>query len=502
MSTGGEHQGDQPYWEEYPIGWVGEVLRTASGVLLGFLIGLGVTFALILGIGLIVEETSLLVSGMFDQLGRASMVPLLIATPSAAVLWALSADIADLSTIRSIRRAAERGAPVQAVPHPYQVRVLVEPPLSRVMMALIFALIAVGLVLLALVILPFTEGSVDSYVPIGIVVSLVAGGGGALALLAVRRYRAGHARRLAPVARHWHQDVEARAWSSARSASGGRTAGRGRGAKARTRGRQDAEDADAVGGTERMRRIAGALDFGAIFVGNLAFMILVPALGMRCSTVPGSYAGQECEETYYSSGLVETLIASGFVVFAVGLILAVVLAVAGLVLEALASRIEGSRLRAALADPSAPRPAQPMLQRHTERRTPLAAVLAAALAGMLTLLSPALIALGTGAMEDVASLYEDADERFAAYVPLGQGGLALAILLLIAALALTAGAGILGRPLRNALTRRWPTLPAVKYESQGENKPSIPVPATTKPVLHTLLKDEKGAAGRTEREEG
>ena len=222
---------------------------------------------------------------------------------------------------------------------------------------------------------------------------------------------------------------------------------------------------------------------------SLSFLVLFPALGLRCAAVPGSAPGQECEETFYDSSLLEAFIFSGFTVFAVGLAIAVLLGVAGVVLEVMATRAETSRLRAALEDPHSPRPDMALLQRHTERRTPLAALLAAALAGTAALIGPGIVALGSGAMEDVATLYEDADERFAAYVPLGWGVVAAAILLLLLALALTAGAGVLGRQMRNALIRRWPTRPEVKYESQGENKPSKAVPATKGPALHTLLRD-------------
>lgn len=112
MNSGNGDQSDEPYWKEYPIGWVGESLRTVSGVLIGLLIGLGVTFALIIAIGLIVENSSGTLADMFDQLARASMMPLLTVTPAAAMLWALSADVADVATVRALRRAAERGAPV------------------------------------------------------------------------------------------------------------------------------------------------------------------------------------------------------------------------------------------------------------------------------------------------------------------------------------------------------------------------------------------------------
>ncbi|UVY84077.1 hypothetical protein NLU66_00335 [Brachybacterium sp. NBEC-018] len=237
-----------------------------------------------------------------------------------------------------------------------------------------------------------------------------------------------------------------------------------------------------------MRKAAGALDGAAMAVVSLSLLILLPALGLRCSAVPGGTPGQECDKTFYDSSLLETLIVSGFTIFAVGLALAVLLGVAGVVLEVAATRTETSRLRTALEDPHSPRPERALLQRHTERRTPLAALLAAALAGTATLIGPGIVALGSGAMEDVATLYEDADEHFAAYVPLGWGVVATAILLLLLALALTAGAGVLGRPMRNALIRRWPTRPEVKHVSQGEDKPSKPVPATTGPVLHTLLK--------------
>ncbi|WP_420114558.1 hypothetical protein, partial [Pseudactinotalea sp.] len=82
MTSGSADRDEEPYWEEYPIGAVGELLRTVSGVLVGMLIGLGVTFALIIAIGLIVENSSGEVASMYDQLARASAVPLLIVTPS------------------------------------------------------------------------------------------------------------------------------------------------------------------------------------------------------------------------------------------------------------------------------------------------------------------------------------------------------------------------------------------------------------------------------------
>lgn len=490
MNSGNGDQSDEPYWEEYPIGWVGESLRTVSGVLIGLLSGLGVTFALIIAIGLIVENSSGALGDMFDQLARASMMPLLMVTPAAAVLWALSGDVADVSTVRAIRRAAERGAPVEAVPHPYQVRVVVEPPLSRVFAVLFFVLVMAGLGVLVMVVMPFTEGRVEAYMLIGLIGSLIVGAGAAAGMYGRKVYRAGHTARAAPIARHWHQDMEARAWRRARGASSDttstrreRSAGEGRSAEG---GRRDGA---AAPGARRMRQVAGGLDGAAMVVLSLSLLVLIPALGLRCSAVPGSAPAQECHETFYESSFLETLIVSGFAIFAVGLALAVVLAVAGLVLEAVAVRIETARLEAALEDPWSPRPEDSLLQRHTERRTPMVALLAAALAGTAALLGPALIALGSGVMENVASLYDDADEQFAAYVPLGWGVVAAANVLLVLAVALTAVSGVFGRRLRNTLTRRWPTRPEVKYESQGEDKPSIAVPATKGPALFKLLQD-------------
>lgn len=490
MNSGSGDHDQEPYWKEYPIGWVGEALRTVSGVFVGLLIGLCVTFALIIAIGLIVENSSGPLASMYDQLARASAIPLLIVAPAVAVLWALSGDVADIATIRAIRRAAERGAPVQAVPHPYQVRVVVEPPLTRVFAVLFFVLVMAGLGVITMVVVPIAEGHVEDFVPIGLIGSLVVGAGAVAGLYGWRAYRRGHKARNAPIARHWHQDMEARAWRRARSASGGRAETRA--------GKSDTSDRDAddgrreraaAPGTRRLRRIAGGLDGTAMVVLSLSFLVLIPALGLRCSAVPGSVPGQECHETYYESALLETFIVSGFTIFAVGLALAVLLAVAGVVFEVVAGRIEVARLEAALEHPWSPRPEDSLLQRHTERRTPLAALLAAALAGTAALFGPALIALGSGAMENVASLYADADENFAAFVPLGRGVVAAAILLLVLALALTAGSGVLGRSLRNTLIRRWPTRPEVKYKSQGEGKPSKAVPATKGPALHRLLLD-------------
>ena len=119
---------------------------------------------------------------MFDQLARASALPLLTVTPAAAVLWALSGDVADLATIRAIRRAAERSAPVHAVPHPSQVRVVVEPPLTRMFGVLFFVLVMACLGVVTMIVMPFTEGHVDDYVPIGLIGSLLVGvGAGAAA---------------------------------------------------------------------------------------------------------------------------------------------------------------------------------------------------------------------------------------------------------------------------------------------------------------------------------
>ncbi|UVY84078.1 hypothetical protein NLU66_00340 [Brachybacterium sp. NBEC-018] len=197
MRSGSGGRAEEPYWEEYPIGVVGELLRTVSGVLVGLLIGLGVTLALIIGIGLIVESSSGEVASMYDQLARASMLPLLIVTPSAAVLWAISGDVADLATVRAIRRAAERGAPVEAVPHPYQVRVVVEPPLTRVFGVLFFVLVTACLGVVTMVIMPFTEGHVDDYVPIGLLGSLVVGALAAAGMYGRKVYRVGYSARAA-----------------------------------------------------------------------------------------------------------------------------------------------------------------------------------------------------------------------------------------------------------------------------------------------------------------
>lgn len=382
MNSGNGDHGEEPYWEEYPIGWVGESLRTVSGVLVGLLIGLGVTFALIIAIGLIVEGSSGAIGDMFDQLARASMIPLLMVAPAAAVLWAISGDVADLATVRAIRRAAERGAPVQAVPHPYQVRVVVEPPLSRVFGVLFFVLVMAGLGVVVMVAMPFTEGRIEAYVPIGLIGSLIVGAGAVAGMRGRKAYRDGHTARAAPIARHWHQDMEARAWRRARSGSSGRASKNPRRSPGEPRLAEDGRPGGAAApGPRRMRKVAASLDGAAMVVLSLSFLVMIPALGLRCSAVPGSAPGQECHETYYESSILETLIVSGFAIFAVGLVLAIVLGVAGVVLESVAGRIETARLEAALEDPRSPRPEGSLLQRHTERRTPMSALLAAALAG-------------------------------------------------------------------------------------------------------------------------
>lgn len=432
--------GAQPnawHWHEYRIGPAGEAAHACARSLTAFLVGLGGSFALILGAGILAEENLLGDPGLeraVDHLMRLSVGLVMVFVLVAAFLATLASYLREVSTSKALVKAAERRVSTRAVPAPDQVQsVINEPALALKYFGWANALLAgvMGVVGLIVVLIDSSaEGWMITLVSLGYT--------GVMGLLGYACHRwlpRSHERRRVRIAAHWRAEDEARAWKRAKS-----------------------------GGAEPLSwgfaKGEGLVYFAGMLC-VLGFLALQASMVMRCGTTPGA-GRSECDEVYYSS-FIERVLSWGFWIFAVAVPLAALLAVIGVLLQGLQRRAERADLLAKLADPRSPSPAQDLLAYHAERHThPLARVGAALSAAGLVFSTSAYMlgqGFGIGSQEDFAVFRTEA----------------LTALLVSAGLflATTVGTGIAnarGRELRNALMERWPRHPSQSRDSEGKVK--------------------------------
>ncbi|GAA2149010.1 hypothetical protein [Glycomyces algeriensis] len=429
------------HWHEYGVGPAGEVAHACARSLNAFLVGLGCSFALILGAGILAEENLLGDPGLesaIDHLMRLSVGLLMVFVLVAAFVAVVASYLREVTTSKALVRAAERGASSRAVPAPDQVASVINEPAAPLKYfgwanaALAGVLGVVGLLVVLM------ESSAEGWM-----ITLVALGYAAVMSLlgyACQEWLPRtHERRRVRIAAHWTAEDEARAWKRARSAG-------------RRGGGKQAPPGSARG--------ASFVYLAGVFCA-VGFIALLASMVMRCGTLPAR--GQsECDEVYYSS-FIERVLSWGFWIFAVAVPLAVLFAVVGVLLEWQQRRAERADLLDLLAGPRAASPDKDLLAYHVERHAHPLARVGSALSGAGLVFSISAYMLGEG-------FGLGSQEEFAAYRTEALIAMLVSAGLFLAATVGTGIANARGRELRNALMERWPRQPFPSVNGEGKIK--------------------------------
>lgn len=455
------------YWYEYPVSLAGELWRAAVRTLAPFGAGMGITFAVSLTVGIVNEEGLLWdvmydmgmgslatdVSKGIDYLLRGSMGLLLVLGYLVGMAVCVAVTLRDLTTSKAVAAAADAGAPPQAVPPPHQVHSVIEEELTPIV-GFIYGSIAI----LGLLAVPLFFFAVSSAFGQGIVVSLVA-----MAYLAglwwlSRRIRhrviPAQRRRREVIAEHWPPAREEAAWQRAREAK--------------------RDGAGSGEGDPRVRigaRIVGFAGAVAVVAAQVLYWVLI-ITHPDAQQWPGGELGERTTLDPQIESLVDVALwgSAGLVV------LAVLAAFAGLLLEGAGHRAEQAMLRRALADRLAPRPPKPLLERYSERQSVRFAQLMAAFAGIGLVFGPSALLLASIDSET----FSGSVELFAGFRVAAILTIAASVLLLLGSFVWHAVVNARGRELRNQLMARWPSLPEVKTDDDNEPLPARVGPALTK----------------------
>lgn len=450
MSDNGA-QSNAWHWHEYGVGPAGEVAHACARSLTAFLVGLGCSFALILGAGILAEENLLGDPGLesaVDHLMRMSVGLLMGFVLVAAGVAAVASYLREVATSKALVKAAERRVSSRAVPAPDQVAsVINEPAVALKYFGWSNAVLAGVLGLVGLIVV-LTESSAEGWM----ITVIALGYAAVMSLLGYACQQwlpRAHERRRVRIAAHWRAEDEARAWKRAKAS--------GRGGKGKQASTGSARGASFV-------YLAGL--FCAV-----GFVALLASMVMRCGTLPAR--GQsECDEVYYSS-FIERVLSWGFWIFAVAMPLAALLAVVGVLLEWQQRRAERADLLDLLAGPRSGSPAMDLLAYHVERHTHPLARVGAALSGAGLVFSTSAYMLGQG-------IGLGSQEEFAVYRTEAIIAILVSAGLFLAATVGTGIANARGRELRNALMERWPRQPSQSFGSEGKakrpNRPLAPRP--------------------------
>lgn len=434
------------HWYEHPVGLTSEITRACVRALVAFLIGLGITFVLIVTSGILAEENLLGDPGLENAVDDLARMSVGILTVLAVVTWgvfAVASCLREVTTSRALVRAAERGASRYDVPSPEQVESVTREPAVQLTyfgwangaLTGLLGVVALGIALVE----DDEEAMSFGAIAVGyaVVMTLIGFAG-------PQWLTPAHERRRARIAEHWSAGDEEKAWRPARQAR--------------------VVDAGAT------TRLAERCVYGAATLAMLGLVVLTASLSMRCATIPGR-GNTECDEVTYSSGI-ESVLGFGFWIFAVLFPLAVVLATVGVLLDWRRRRSERAELRAGLADPRSKRPAENLLSYHARRRMHPLALVGAAMAGAGVVFGLSAYLVGDG--QGLGS-----EEVFAAFRTEALVTLFVSVGLFVAALLGSGIVNVRGRDLRNALMRRWPTRPSWSPNSVG----TVPR-ARTGPALH------------------
>ncbi|MER7558464.1 hypothetical protein ABTZ46_16090 [Nocardioides sp. NPDC126508] len=438
------------HWHEYPVGLAGEVVRAFVRTLLPFLGGLGGTFALVLGLGIMADEGLLGDPGVANAVDALLLLTLPLLMGAGVAVWggyAAATCLRDATTSRAIVRATRSGADRHQVPAPEQIEAVTREPGKQLTY---FALGTGGPMALIGVIgvgIAFTRDDVFETLTI----SAIALGWAALmvplAFYVPKRLEAAQERRQKAIAAHWSTEDEANAWKKAHSA-------RSRGKAAADRG-----------------RLTDKVIYAATIVAVLGFVILQLSVGMRCSTVPGTSPAQECDTTHYGS-FIERTLGWGFRSFVVAMVVAILLAAGGTLLDWIQRRSEIDDLRRRLADATSERPEDAVLAHHAGRHTHPIATMAVVLSAFGLIVGTAAYMAGEREESELEVFYSPHQSLELLIV-------AVSLALFVIALVGTVVTSVTGRRFRNDLMRRWPAAPTWSAGEDGRV-----LRAKTGPALH------------------
>lgn len=456
------------YWYEYPVGLGSELWRAAVRTLTPFGIGLGVTFAVSLTVGLVNEEDLLwdvmydmglggdlasAVSKGIDYLLRYSMGLLLVGGYLVGLAVCVAMTLRDITTSTALAAAASSGASKEAVPPPHQVRSVIEEEFVPILGFIYGSIGVLGLFVVPL----FFFGISSGFLP-GVLVSLAGmaylAGLGYVAMRIHRTVIPAQRRRRELIAEHWTTAQEGAAWTAARAANKG---------------------SHATGGGDRRVRIgARIVGVGGALAGvsaQVLYWILV-ITHPDAQHWPGGQLGERATLDPAMENLIDIAMwgSIGLVILAVGV------AVVGFFIEGAGHTAEKATLRQALADPAAQRPPEELLERYSERQSVRFAQLMAMFAGIGLVFGPSALVLGSADTET----FSGSVEIFAGFRLPAIITIIASALLLLGSFVWHALVNARGRDLRNELMRRWPTLPEAKTDSDGNTLPSHVGPVLTK----------------------
>ncbi|TQL70726.1 hypothetical protein FB381_4668 [Nocardioides albertanoniae] len=433
-----DSRSDLWHWYEYPVGLVGEITRAFERTLFPFLTGLGGTFVLVLGVGMMADEGMLGDPGVANAVESLLLASLPLLMIAAVVVWAGYASAAclrDVTTSRAIVRATRDGADRHRVPSPEQVVAVIREP-GRLLRyfalgtggpTAVLGVIGVGIA--------FTRDDVVETLTISAIALAWAAAMVPLAFYVPQWLTAAQERRQKVIAAFWSTEDEANAWK---------------------RARQDRSRPRAGSGGFRS---ADKVIYAATLVALLGFLILQLSVGARCSTVPGSSPAQQCDTTHYGS-FIERILGWGFSAFVVAMVIAILLAAGGALFDWRQRRSERNDLRRRLDDMTAERPDDLVLAHHSERHTHPIITMAVILSAFTMIVAAA--AYFAGKRED-----SEVEIFYSPHQDLELSIAAAALALFVIALVTTAVVNVRGREFRNVLMRRWPAGPTWSAGEDG-----------------------------------
>lgn len=300
-------------------------------------------------------------------------------------------------------------------------------------------------------------GLADTFVPalvVGVLLTLFAAA--LLGLFQFVRTRAlpEHRQRRLRIAAHWTTGDEEAAWRLARE----------QGAPRRNRPGHEGRNAKVTRG----RSLA---TYGGV-AGGIGLVLL---LGISAIMYPHAsrYHGSG-PRTYYSPSVEDTLDLALWIVSAlVGL--SVLTTLCGHIVEGLGRLAERRDLQRGLESPAAVRPPDALLQEYSERHSIRLAQVLSVVSGIVLPVAIAVLVLGSvdwESFEHSAALYGGL--RLPAAI-----AAAVCVVLFVVAFVWGGLTGYRGQDLRNALLQRWPTLPEVERDSDGNETPTSSGPALT-----------------------
>lgn len=437
------------------MGRAGDCVNAAIHALVPFLIGVGAAFVLVLAVGLVGEEgldDEPAVASTLDQLSRAAMIPVLALSLGIGVLTTVLFALREVITSRALAKAATGGALRTAVPHPSQVDLVARTPFLPLLVGCGF-LGGFGLLFTIVAVVDFNSSEMGTLWGV-VAVTLAC----CLLVLFALAGRRGHRRRRLTIAAHWTTEDERAAWRRAAPAP------------------TQLRSFDATGlppELQARRRVATRCELIGVTCFAFGFGLLELWLFITHPFRSTYEAGPRVE---YGATM-ELILSAGIWVFAALIAVAVALLVVGFIAESAVQHGEQRILREALDAPTSQRPPSPLIAKYSRRRPVVFAQALALLAAIGLTLGWTVYSLGTGGMEDVASLYGGADETFGGLVPQAMSTILGSTAALLVAIGWDVTAATRGYELRSDVVRRWPVKPPPRMVGETGKKKVDPTSA-------------------------